>query len=88
MHYDSKCDAASKVGGFLYGFKNQIEFGTPELTVTSHELGMMCKILEMADMTGDKTSAALYWELHQLLRDLNAEYHRLNSSEESATKEQ
>jgi hypothetical protein len=55
-HYDGTCKAASKVGGFLYGWKNQIDWWKDyeqeeeykTIRTNMHELGLCCKMLEMS----------------------------------------
>jgi hypothetical protein len=57
-HYDGTCKAASKVGGFLHRWKNQIDWwksGCYEqeeeyktIRTDMHELGLCCKMLEIA----------------------------------------
>ena len=73
-HYDGVCQNASKVGGFLYGFKNQIGFGRSELTVTSYQLGIMGKILETAYLARDEFGMALCHELTKLHIEMTNEY--------------
>lgn len=54
-HYDGKCQAASKIGGFIYGWNNATRFGIPldgerTLTATFHELDLSMKIMENSDL--------------------------------------
>lgn len=49
IHYDWRCKAASKVGGFLYGWRNHfVKFElTSPVETTSHEMDTLMKIMEM-----------------------------------------
>ena len=48
LHYDSTCRAASQVGGFLYGWKNQCEWSLEtKVSASWRDLDICCKILEI-----------------------------------------
>lgn len=60
-HYDSRCQSAAKVGGFIYGWINLLTFvsgspvqeGTPPCgPLTSHEMDTLAKILELTPYVG------------------------------------
>ncbi|MHA2067763.1 MAG: hypothetical protein ACXABY_25655 [Candidatus Thorarchaeota archaeon] len=54
-HYDGKCKAASRQGGFLYGMQqylNLIEEDIAIKVMTTRELDTLCKILEQAFSPG------------------------------------
>lgn len=91
-HYDGRCKAAGQVGGFLYGIKNHVEWGGPEIggptepspvELTWDKIDILAKITEPVVMHLCSRQA---FELHQafmtLLRQLNEEYVRLNPREE------
>lgn len=92
LHYDVRCKTAGQVGGFLYGIKNHVEWGGPEIggpteptpvELTFDKLDTLAKITEPVVMHLCSKEA---FELHQtfmtLLRQLNEEYGRLNPREE------
>ena len=81
-HYDGTCKAASKVGGFLHGWKNQInwwkqpdyeleeEYKT--IRTDMHELGLCCKMLEMSSyLFTDKDSEEM-----KTARDMRQSFNR------------
>jgi hypothetical protein len=45
-HYDSTCKSASKQGGFLFGWRNQIEFREGKVSSDSYNLNLSLKIAE------------------------------------------
>lgn len=53
LHYDGRCKAASAVGGFIYGWRNSVQF-SPELPVTaaSNDLDTVLKICENRSFLG------------------------------------
>ena len=86
-HYDAKCRAASKVGGFLYGMKNQVRAlpameSHPEEKRESathgfswDELDTLQKILEGAM---DDEERALYQTVCEIFAGTRKESERLN----------
>lgn len=51
LHYDHACRSAGQVGGFLYGWQNQLEWSeAPHQTVrmSTHQLDICLKILELS----------------------------------------
>lgn len=53
LHYDARCKAASAVGGFIYGWRNSVQF-SPELPVeaTWNDLDTVLKICENRSFLG------------------------------------
>lgn len=75
-HYDGKCQAAGKVGGFLYGFMNhwsddQLDEEI-ELSMTGHELGTLGKISEQ-----ESPSETFSLQFMAILKSRTIEHHRL-----------
>lgn len=90
-HYDGRCKAAGQVGGFLYGIKNHVEWGGPEIDgptepspveLTFDKLDTLAKITEPVVMhLCSRQAFELYQTFMTLLRQLNEEYVRLNPKE-------
>ena len=80
-HYDGKCEAAGKHGGFLYGINNAVSMqpdGSEEIPrlVSWDNVDTLCKILEQA-RTGEQ--AALYQAMRKLLSAMSDESRKLNN---------
>lgn len=80
-HYDGKCKAAGKLGGFLYGINNAVSFqpdGSEEIPrlVSWDNVDTLCKILEQARTP---EQADLYVAMRKLLSSMSDESRRLNS---------
>lgn len=46
LHYDGKCNQASQVGGFIYGWKNTLSMGRTAIKATWDNVDTCAKILE------------------------------------------
>ena len=83
-HYDFKCMAACKYGGFIYGIKNRLlhfnDGNEEEITVhlMFRELDLMAKILEMGSPTEDEFYLGA--RISATLKAINAEYKRLTEA--------
>ncbi len=74
LHYDGKCKAAGRPGGFIFGWCNMLRFEeeTPEeieVTIDGYALGVMSKIIEISDHVGNngaEVGAKLMMEIAQL----------------------
>ena len=80
-HYDGRCKGVGKVGGFLYGMANRVEWATedgcdeiPALRAWS-EVDTLCKILESSRTDEECTLA---WEMKTLLLAMRDEQRRMN----------
>lgn len=75
-HYDGACRKASDQGGFLFGWKNSIDFDSPCLA-TTRELDLTLKIMELApNLTNDeeimlKKFTSFVWDLIKASEKLN-----------------
>jgi hypothetical protein len=82
-HYDYKCQVASKVGGFLYGWSNYLrmmeEDGKDhiETAVDMHTMDTLCKILEAARKS-DPDDHGCWLKCCQTLSRMGREYERIN----------
>ena len=80
IHYDFTCQSAGRHGGFIYGWRNQLELmalrntNSVEIVTTFREIDTCCKILEMPG--SDLCFAA---ELKEMLKLINEQYRRVNS---------
>lgn len=82
-HYDGKCKAASKLGGFLYGWKNHFELPEGQnfvrVRATWHEVDELCKILEMERHFSDHgDSQPVYYAIRKVLRQMDESSRRVN----------
>lgn len=80
-HYDGKCEAAGKHGGFLYGISNAVSVqpdGSEEIPrlVSWDNVDTLCKILEQS-RTAEQ--AELYGAMRKLLSSMSDESRRLNN---------
>lgn len=80
IHYDSNCKQASMEGGFVFGWKNAIEFVKKydsideyPAQVTFSQLDLMSKILESANAECRKEAAEMKKVIFQLLFAANEE---------------
>lgn len=84
QHYDAHCRAVAEVGGFLYGIRNQCEYGGDRKDIhilRFRELDTLCKILEPGfehPRHGKGFRAGLFERLFPLLKAINEESGRLN----------
>ena len=88
LHYDHKCKAAGQEGGFLYGFCNKVgDEESAEVSLTSRQINLTCKILELFSSGGDRFSEQfpeamkLWMPMRQLFRAVNDEYLRIIGDE-------
>ena len=80
-HYDSKCRAASKPGGFLYGMKKSSEYcdETEDVYELSwQQLDLLQKILEQAV---DEQECALYETVREIFAATRRESERVNGQQ-------
>ena len=68
LHYDNRCKHAGRRGGFLQGYKMQLE-GSPGLPcrVSMHEADTLCKLLESVHADPDLAREML--DLFAAMRD-------------------
>lgn len=82
-HYDGVCKSASRLGGFIYGWKNLVEFATNDEATPCHasgrELDTCLKILEMS-VFGKYTNEEMLL-IEEMIRDFHGAYkHAVSSS--------
>lgn len=81
-HYDAKCRSLSKVGGFLYGMKNQVrkDIGDPvedaARNFSTHDLDILQKVLEGANTPLEHS---LYQQVRSLHLEALAESEKVNA---------
>lgn len=75
LHYDSVCQSAAKVGGFLYGWKNGMDFYLANTSdepfvarADSHQLQTIMKICEMGCHLPEKEDRRRIVELAHVCR--------------------
>jgi hypothetical protein len=79
-HYDGKCKAAGKIGGFLYGIHNAVCV-LPDASeefprcLTWDNVDTLCKILEQSRTSEQRD---LYGAMRALLSEMSDEQRRLN----------
>ena len=81
IHYDRKCQDASKQGGFIYGWKNRLEFNrtdSVEVNATICELDTVTKILEMEHLI--TSSISLQKAFNELAQNACKESEKKNQS--------
>lgn len=81
-HYDSVCANACRVGGFIYGWINQLSFSSgsdPTVKATWRELDTVLKICEMGLILPPNEKA--------MLRDLVADFHSIMKQTNEITSE-
>jgi hypothetical protein len=82
-HYDGKCKAASKQGGFLYGWKNHFELPESKnfirVRATWRQVDTLCKILEMERHFSDRgDSQPVYQAIRAVMKQMAQESKRVN----------
>lgn len=85
-HYDGKCKAASQTGGFLNGWRNQIQWAedegkdVAEVQVTVRQMDTLCKILEAEQWRRNlDPKDSLYFPIKQILIRMGEESERANN---------
>jgi len=84
-HYDGYCQSISRVGGFLYGWR-QVHKADMSIFATAHELNTILKVCEMSgfckgDENRTEQGTHLYWELHKCFVAMVARAEELNQAE-------
>lgn len=83
-HYDYKVNSSIKLGGFLYGFEGSREFSKKKdvtVDVTSHQLQLMMKALEMPVDYPNQMKMALKFtmDLHNIWREYAKKTEEINN---------
>jgi hypothetical protein len=77
-HYDHKCVAAVKPGGFIYGWFNQVAYPPAlPLSIRFRQADLCCKIMEQSDLDNPE-HRALSKAMADLCKQINAESGRCN----------
>ncbi|HWF03564.1 MAG TPA: hypothetical protein VHA06_07755 [Candidatus Angelobacter sp.] len=79
-HYDHTCRQTAQVGGFIYGLVNSSEVfvDSVERLFTFREVDLMGKITEIPPAHLRNAAAALHFQFHNILHQLNEAFKEKN----------
>lgn len=77
-HYDSKCQSASEIGGFIYGWKNMLfESSEVSVSMTIQQMDLITKILECENYIKDR-KITMFQTFCEYIQKTIAESERIN----------